>query len=380
VRVLLGLVAFAVVPALTPAPGPSTPAATPVGSVVVRAGGDRDPATGDPQPVAGARIGVVGVVGVEPGGTGEPGDPITPAGACTTGADGTCSVAGLAPGPYRVVPLDDPPGSALHRITTIEPAGDGPVPYGVVVTVTDGATAAATLAYRRANPAPATGCGARVTLVHDLSGSIAPDEAAAMTRATLGFVDTLAGSAVRLGIASFATAAPAAGNTDHAPTPLADPAGVADVRAAVLALVRPGGTDRYTNWDAALRAAVGEQDLVVLLTDGNPTVHGVPAVHPPVVTGREQIEAAVASAGAVKAAGARIVAVGVGDPAQQSPTNLALVSGPVVGVDHFVATVAGLAEVWRTLAAAICTPGPDPDPEPEPEPEPDPVPAPRFTG
>ena len=368
-RVLLGLVAFTVVPALTPAPGPPTPAATPNGAVVVRAVGDRDPASGAPEPVAGARVGVV---------TGDPGDPGAPAGACTTGADGTCTVAGLAPGPYRVVPIDDPPGSALHRIATIEPAGEGPVPYGVAVAVADATTTGATLAYRRANPAIAAGCRARVTLVHDLSGSIGPTEAAAMTAATLGFIDTLAGSAVRLGIASFATAAPAAGNTDRAPTPLADPAGVAAVRAAVVALVRPGGTDRYTNWDAALRTAVGHQDLVVLLTDGNPTVHGVPAVYPPVVTGRDQIEAAVASAGAVKAAGARVVAVGVGDPAQQSTTNLALVSGPVAGVDHFVTTAAGLAGVWRTLAAAICTPEPEPDPEPDPDPEPEPVP--RFTG
>jgi hypothetical protein len=385
VRLLLGLVAFAVGPVLAPVadphPTPPGPAAPPVGAIAVRAVGDRDPATGVVVAVPGARVGVVPDPGTVPGtGPRTVSDPGAVVGGCVTGADGTCTVTGLVPGPYRVVPLGDPPDAGLHRIVTVEHTGAGPVPYDVPVVVTDADPAAATVTYRRANPALPGACGLRVTVVLDRSGSIAPDEAAAMTTATLGFVDALAGTPTRLGVASFATAAPAAGASDLAPTVLDDPAGVAAVRAAILALARPDGTDRHTNWDAALRATVGRADLVVLLTDGNPTVHGVPAVYPPVVTGPEQVAAAVASANAVKAAGARIVAIGVGDPAQQSPTNLALVSGPVAGVDHTVTTVSGLTAVWRALAAAVCPPSPPPPPPGPPSPEPPPVPGPRFTG
>ena len=152
------------------------------------------------------------------------------------------------------------------------------------------------------------------------------------------------------------------------------------MKAAITALSRPDGVDRYTNWDAAFRSVVGQSDVVVLFTDGNPTVYGVPAVYPPVLTGLDQLDAGVLSANAVKAAGARVMAVGVGDLDQLSKENLALVSGPEEGTDYAVTTFADVRTVFRALADTLC-PRPEVPVEVSPAPEPEPVPlTPRFTG
>ena len=155
------------------------------------------------------------------------------------------------------------------------------------------------------------------------------------------------------------------------------------MKQAIAALVRPEGDDRYTNWDAALRSVVGESDVVVLFTDGNPTVHGVPAVFPPVQTGFDQIDGGVLSANAVKAAGARVLAVGVGDvdelvAAETSPRSPVRSRGSDYA-DHHLRRRA--ARVFRALADALC-PRPEVPVVVSPAPRPDPGAAvpPRFTG
>ena len=88
------------------------------------------------------------------------------------------------------------------------------------------------------------------------------------------------------------------------------------------------------------------------------------------------------SADAVKAAGARVMAVGVGDLDQLSTTNLALVSGPVEGTDFAVTSFADVDTVFRELAEALC-PGREVPVERPPAPEPPPAAppvTPRFTG
>jgi hypothetical protein len=109
-------------------------------------------------------------------------------------------------------------------------------------------------------------------------------------------------------------------------------------------------------------------------------VYGVPAVFPPVATGFDQIEGGVLSANTVKAAGVRVLAVGVGDVADIAPVNLKAVSGPVENSDYAITTFADVHRVFRSLADSLC---PKPEPEipiiTEPEIVVVPVP-PRFTG
>lgn len=372
---LRGLVALAVggallvaSPAAAPASDPPTPSAgAETGSVTVRAGGDRDPATGVPVPLEGAVLRAHRDAALT-----------VPAGECTTDASGSCLIAGLHPGTYWVAPVADPPGGAFARIEAVRPSSSGAGPYAEAAVVDEANPTTRVFAHRRVNPPFPSRCGVRVTLLYDVSGSISAAEAITMKAASTEFVDALAGTTSSIAIASFASAAPAAGNANLSPTPVSDPVGVATVKEAIAALARPDGDDRYTNWDAAFRSVVGQTDIVVLFTDGNPTVHGVPAVHPPVMTGLDQLDGGVYSANAVKAAGARVMAVGVGDVDQIAKEHLALVSGPVEGTDYAVTSFADVRTVFRSLADALC-PRPDVPVVVSPAPDPTPLP-PRFTG
>lgn len=349
---------------------PRSSAAEPVGTgtITVRAVGDRDPHTGDPRPLPGATIRAYTDATLT-----------TVAGECTTDASGTCVIPDLAPGAYHVAPASDPvPGGAFWPITTVATNDPHtPVPYAQVVSVGEASPTTRAFAFWRANPPFPAACGVRVTLVFDLSQSITPEEADAMKAASTDFVDALAGTPSAIAVASFATAAPAAGNANLAPTGVAEADGVQAVKDAIAALTLPAGDDRFTNWDAALRSVVGQSDIVVLFSDGSPTVYGVPAQFPPVATGLDQIEGGVLSANAVKAAGARVLAVGVGDADEVAVANLPLVSGPVDGEDYAITTFADVDRVFGDLAAALC---PRVVVSPAPGPVPAPPLVPRFTG
>ena len=82
-----------------------------------------------------------------------------------------------------------------------------------------------------------------------------------------------------------------------------------------------------TNWDAAFRsAATVAGDVVVTITDGNPTVRGVPTVGDGGDTDVWDVEQGVISANNVKVAGATSIAIGVGS--NVSTTNLDLIASP----------------------------------------------------
>lgn len=349
-----------------PIAGASSP-----GALVVHVAADRDLVTGEPIPLAGVSARAVADA-----------DPAAVAGACVTDAAGRCTIDGLVPGTYRVSVTAGPPGAAFSPITTLTTSADGDVPYAEVVEVGEGVPSTRRFVLRRANPPLPERCDARVTLLYDLSGSIAPHEAAAMRAASLAFVDALAGTLASIAIASFATSAPAAGNTNLPPTPLRTPGGVAAVHAAVAALRAAAEPHDATNWDAAFRSVDATSDAVVMFTDGNPTTHGLGPGDGPVVTGFEEIEAGVRSANARKAAGTRVIAVGVGDPEDLSPANLRAISGPVEGSDYAITTFARVHEVFGRLTDELCGRSPGPPVRAEPgmvEREVEPV-IPRFTG
>jgi hypothetical protein len=207
------------------------------------------------------------------------------------------------------------------------------------------------------NPVLDNACdeGIRVLLLLDTSGSTKGfgDE---YNKAAKTFVDTLAGTDTTLRISSFAsTSKPGTVEFD-----LMDDADrtAADAEIDKLYPNDDSGSGS-TNWDAALQdAAKADVDVIVFVTDGNPTVNQSGGSGSD--TTIQDIAYGVASANLAKhpemdpkGATQRIIAVGVGDLA---PTNLIAVSGPVEGEDYTTTTdPAELAAVLAKIASDICS-------------------------
>ena len=148
--------------------------------------------------------------------------------------------------------------------------------------------------------------------------------------------------------------------------------GYADVTAGNIATVftaaslgyDPGG---FTNWQDALQEAAGffEPDLIVMITDGEPTAYNsnggtVVGETPP----GPELDNAITAANALKTANAHILMVGV-SPAP-SLANLMAVSGPdkappsaidsatIQGLDVITSSFENLEEAMPDLAVALC--------------------------
>lgn len=202
------------------------------------------------------------------------------------------------------------------------------------------------------NPSWPASCGLEVALVVDHSNSVAlahPGNPDRLKRAANQFVDALAGTPTSFGVVSFAGTA----QVDLGLTPVGQQSGVDTVKAAVGAI--PFSTDDpngSTNWQAAFDTArTLDADILVLLTDGRPTVHagdGLTGGH----TSPEDVDAAVVASNRVKSGGTRVVAVGIGDVVDAD--NLARVSGPTPGDDHFLTDFPSLAARLQDVATAMC--------------------------
>lgn len=359
------------------APGPTESA------VVVNVGGDRL-ANGSVAPLAGVQLKL----------TVKPVNAINPPFDlfCTSVADGTCTftvastnaananattvVRQVAPAANHFLSLNRFTTNTLETVSALLPyeivgptlvanktfvsGVDFMLDTGVLAPSASGGT----WAVSRTNP-PLSKCGIDVALVADLSNSVTRDAAdlLALKTAASGFVDVLNGAsaASRVALFTFATNTPADNNIANAPALRpANDAGLKTDIASWQATDQPLGA---TNWDAVFRAVAAAgttYDVVVMLTDGNPTVFGTTTVggdgdH----TRFREIEAAVFSANAIKATGkTRIVGVGVG-LAPLAQVNLAAISGPTQSFDYFLPTdyaVAGKA--LADLATAGCSPTP----------------------
>ena len=193
----------------------------------------------------------------------------------------------------------------------------------------------------KSNPALPNQCGLDVLLLLDRSGSI-EDDAATYEDAAQEFVSTLAGTPTRLKIFSFGPTASADQNTFlNLQTP-------ADVTAAnnVIEDVYDN-TSGGTNWDEGLELASGAGvDVVLFITDGNPTVRANSSGSNNTVDLLD-LTMGMASANRIKTqgksagVGATVLAIGVGDTV--TPANLSAVSGPTLGDDYFTSGVDQLA-------------------------------------
>ncbi|WP_162564221.1 MULTISPECIES: VWA domain-containing protein [Microbacterium] len=217
----------------------------------------------------------------------------------------------------------------------------------------------------RNNPVLPQQCGLDIALVMDLSGSVNPSIVAARDAAKT-LVNSMVGTPSRIGLFTFAQSAPAnnTNNQNRPITAVSTAAGAATVNGWIDGLTAP--TNGTTNWDRGLyqvATAATSYDVLIILTDGNPTVYGTESA-PGNFTRVREVENAVFSANAVKAEGTRIVALGVGSgvSAPQTALNLRAISGGnayngsnSASADYYqTADYAAAGDAMRQLALGNC--------------------------
>jgi uncharacterized repeat protein (TIGR01451 family) len=213
-------------------------------------------------------------------------------------------------------------------------------------------------------------CGVDVLLVLDRSGSIDPFRTA-YRDAAQAFVSSLAGTPTSMGMISFAatTATYADGTADNreqSPLSLLVSGNVTTLNTAIANVyAAPSGG---TNWDSALESAAnakgfpaaehpsGNPDVVVFITDGNPTVRTGNSSS--AVVDLLDLTFGMASANLVKSQVARagkqvkMYALGVGTGINAD--NLKVVSGPTAGEDYDASSIEGLRAKLAELSARLC--------------------------
>ncbi|WP_165569218.1 SpaA isopeptide-forming pilin-related protein [Schaalia suimastitidis] len=231
--------------------------------------------------------------------------------------------------------------------------------------------------FERRCPAVLASDGLDIALVYDMSYSVVQAKAGdTMRDASAAFVNRLVGTNSAVSLYSFGTDAPALGSTHYPNHYNVDDAtqlaqlqeGIRLYGVAVNTMPRHGG---LTNWDAGLWAVAAESqnnkhDLVIVLTDGYPTLHNTRyAVNPRVAgyTTQEAVAWGAYSANAVKATGAHMLVVGI--QAAADDYNSSAISGSrhytdgmYVGQTDYIKVKqwADLAPVLQQIAENIAAP------------------------
>jgi len=272
----------------------------------------------------------------------------TPIGTCTTNALGVCTVSSSSFGGSDYYAEETGATSPYNTVAKIVTGTNGSAaPYRKTFTIPSGSTANVSIFTRRNNPIFPARCGLKVALVVDTSASTDGVQDAYKSAAK-GFVDTLAGTPSSIGVWSFAT-------TAANQIGLTAATNSAVIKAAIDDLPAPAGN---ANWDDGIYqvASVGA-DLVVVITGGNPTTNSgvAPLTGGTSSTARiADVEGGVWAANSVKAAGAKVVILGIGS-AFSDPTNLAQVSGPNANDDYYVANnVSSLDGLLSQVASKTC--------------------------
>jgi hypothetical protein len=355
-------------------------------TIIANKWGDRSPG-GINQGLAGATMGIWRDNGngeFEPGVPPPAGDG-DPIGTCVTAASGSCQFAGLASGGYWVQEISSS-NVAFAPITTWAPGAyniaNPPLPYaayrygdpaadghgesnGYPITVNGSASDVEStdfFANRRVNPSISDfECDAlmRIVIILDRSGSIQENGPAGYEDAITSFVMDLAGTNTEMGIVSFAANAQI--EEDYLDID-DDQAQILDAIADVYDNLGGG-----TNWDAGLRLVdtfTPNPDLVLMVTDGNPTLNQATTTSSGEVNWFDFTQA-VTSSNRLKVGGgasppSRVIAVAAGSAGSISVEGLIGISGPLtdqpnaLDSDYFLGTVDELAEELRRLALARC--------------------------
>ncbi|MCI2178883.1 MAG: VWA domain-containing protein [Ancrocorticia sp.] len=219
----------------------------------------------------------------------------------------------------------------------------------------------------RENPTLPAQCGLDIALVLDLSGSVENQgQLANLKTAATSITNSLVGTQSRAAVFSFSNSSPATGATQNYPalTSVATQAQADAFTQRWQSWSATGGT----NWDRALATvaqASATYDVVVVITDGNPTFYQSEE-GPGYFTRVREMENAVFSANAIKAEGTRVLAVGVGSGVTDSTTGLNLAaisgiqlyssdSGNILTADYFQeSSYEAAAEAIRAMALGNC--------------------------
>ncbi len=197
----------------------------------------------------------------------------------------------------------------------------------------------------------------KVALVLDMSSSMTTNGNAGLNGvkdASTAFVNALADKGVTVGIYRFGSNAMGA----LSPTPATITSGTGGnlqtIRNAISGMTVPSNS--YTNWDRGLEQVAGEgYNVVIVLTDGNPTMYGSPGVSNGTWTDMRRIEESVLSANLLKSQGSQLMAFGVGayiDGAM--PQNLEAVTGKVRWSSGSIAsTDYAITDSWTTVATSL---------------------------
>jgi uncharacterized repeat protein (TIGR01451 family) len=226
------------------------------------------------------------------------------------------------------------------------------------------------------NPTLPASCGISLALDFDLSNSITSSEFTQMRQASMNLVTSLQGTPSQVGVYTFATFAPAtngSGGTVNHPTipgtqptanfalpatPIATPGGATTVTRRIAGLTRVASASGGTNWDQGLSQLVAggqpHYNAVLFITDGDPTTWGPNNNGSGTSTDDTTVNAAITSANAVKAAGARVIAVGVSNTTGPAVRRLQYISGPTENSDYFVTNWDALQETLVSIATASC--------------------------
>lgn len=188
------------------------------------------------------------------------------------------------------------------------------------------------------NPTLEASCGLDMVIAIDTSSSVSTSELNQMKTAANSFVNAFQGTPTEVALIQFDT-------TADLVSPFTDDLSSLTGSAGAIAGISGSG---FTNWEDALFESrlllpnrVENADLVVMLTDGNPTVDngfGSP------------ISRAINEANQVKGAGARIIAVGIGN--NISTSNLEAISSPDAVYD--ASNFAALGQSLQDLATELC--------------------------
>ncbi len=263
----------------------------------------------------------------------------------------TSLITGPDGGPFSATPYRFRTGTELRSGTTYSSGSNFMVGTGNTAPTASGGIWQSS----RVNPVVPTECGLRVALVLDLSGSVSGSLPALKNAATT-FTNSLVGTPSQLALFTFAATAPAPGanNANRPLTPVSTQAGADTVNAWINGL-SAGGT---TNWDRGLfqvAQSASNFDIVVVVTDGNPTVYGN-SEGPGNYTRLREVENGIFSANAIKSENTRILAIGVGAGISAGAANLAAISGPTANSDYFQTTnYSQVGGVLRALALGSCT-------------------------
>lgn len=199
---------------------------------------------------------------------------------------------------------------------------------------------------------PTCNVGTRVALVVDLSTSMVNPTDAGLVgakAAATAFTNAFVNKGVTLGIYTFGTNANGSLLTPSTVTS----ANVGNFTSAINGMSVP--STQYTNWDRGLeQVADSDYDMVVVLTDGNPTRYRSGSGNGS-WTDLRGIEEAILSANQLKTEGSQILAFGVGAYLRSDmPQNLRAVTGPNAWAGGQIANADyAITSDWTTVATQL---------------------------